>query len=489
MEAFSDLRTPVFTLNDNEIKENIEKLCFSEKPVAASDRYINNYYLDKGPYLWINRHGVDSRADTLLATLMDVGAMGFTASAFYADKIEKDLARIRNLEFDDDLNTINHTMARLEYFLTKAFLRYAVGQRFGFVNPELVFNRLDTLEGSGNTHRPVFRRLFDVKIQHPDRAFFGQILESIHNYRVGELLEEVRPTDTLYYRLQKELAFVSDEKSRMTILCNMERFRWRELKSWTDDKKYVVVNIPAFHLYAFGGDTVVDMRIGCGTKKTKTPLLTSCIERMDVNPVWNIPMSIIKKDVVPRAGDTSYFKRNRYYIVERETGERVESYSVTSSMLMSGAYRVVQEGGEGNSMGRIVFRFPNNFSVFLHDTSSKGVFARNVRSVSHGCVRVQSPFDLAEFMLADADDWLLDKLRISMGLQPKTPRGVEYVTDENRSTTLVRSLAVKPCVPLYITYYTMFPDPDGRLRTHPDIYGFDDVIYDNIKPFMKQTVK
>ena len=137
---------------------------------------------------------------------------------------------------------------------------------------------------------------------------------------------------------------------------------------------------------------------------------------MEVNPQWVIPMSIIEDDVAKRAGDTTYFNRNRYHIFDRQTNKELPVTEVSKAMLLSGKYRVAQEGGAGNSLGRIIFRFKNNFSVFLHDTSNPGAFERSQRSMSHGCVRVAKPFNLCQFVLGeDADEWLMDRIRISMG--------------------------------------------------------------------------
>jgi len=148
---------------------------------------------------------------------------------------------------------------------------------------------------------------------------------------------------------------------------------------------------------------------------------------------------------------------------------------------------VAQEGGAGNSLGRIIFRFPNNFSVFLHDTSSPGAFGRDNRGVSHGCVRVQRPFDLAVFMMEkDSDEWLLDKLRISMGMKPETDRGRELLDelDPGEPTPkLVRYQQVSPRVPIIITYYTIFRAPDGTLQYYPDVYGYDKAIGEAMKTY------
>ena len=481
MEAFSSMRTPIYLLDSNEVRHTVDSLCYAQKSVFTGDRYVVNHYLQGGGYIWIDRSGVDLRADTLLSALKAVDKHGFSHRSFFVDEIEADLARIRNLNFDEGDNSVGKVFGRLEFHLTKACFRYVVGMRFGFVNPSVLFNKIDTVEGKGDSLTPVYRTLFDIDIQHPDSEFMRYMLESISHKGIAAMVEGSCPRDSLYMALQRKLARAVG-KERTAVLCNMERCRWRMLRPQPESGRRVIVNIPAFHLYALGGDSLLDMRVGCGSRKTKTPQLVSDITRMDVNPVWNIPMSIIRKDIVPKAADTAYFSRNRYYVVERITGKRIEQSDVTAEMLESGDYMVVQQGGEGNSLGRIVFRFPNDFSVFLHDTSSKGVFARDVRSVSHGCIRVQKPFELASFLLGDVDEWTLDKLRISMGMKPETPRGERYVADNgDTDIKLVRSLKVKPNVPLYIIYYTMYWDIDGVLRMYNDIYGFDKVVFDSIK--------
>lgn len=488
MEAFSDLKTPAFDLSPHFIRERIAAMSEADGGVRAEDKYIRDYYRNGGAFLWIDRLGVDGRADTLLDVLRTVDDMGFSRKKFFVDDIEKDLKLIRNLDFDDDGNTAGEVAARLEYMLTAAFMRYTTGQRFGFVNPRLLLNRLDTVENTPAGRPTDYKRLFDIDIQRPDNDYFSAALRHVYNDSVGEFIRRSQPEDTLYQALRKMLndAVTTD---RMTIICNMERLRWREKQRMDMSGKYIVVNIPAFHLYAFGGKEPLDMKVGCGALKTKTPLLSSAIERMEVNPVWNIPVSIIKNEVSHHAGDADYFERNSYRIVERETGEELDPEDVTREMLKSGRYRVFQESGEGNSMGRIVFRFPNNFSVFLHDTSSRSVFSRAVRSVSHGCVRVERPFDLAVFLLEDPDEWLLDRLRISMDIKPETERGLRYVSASEHSTRLVSGLKVDPVVPLLITYYTVYPNEEGVLTVYPDIYGYDEVIKLAIKPFVKESIK
>ena len=225
----------------------------------------------------------------------------------------------------------------------------------------------------------------------------------------------------------------------------------------------ILVNIAAQQLWAVGADSVLNMKICCGATTTKTPLLCSTINYIQVNPEWIIPGNIIKTDVARHAGDSAYFVRNNYYVIERSSGDTLNPVMVSSDDLKSGRLRVGQKGGAGNSLGRIVFRFPNNFSVYLHDTNNRGAFSRERRTLSHGCVRVQKPFELACFLLPDIDEWAKDKLRISMDIRPETERGLIYISehaDAPRPFRLSTYHDVNPRVPVYIVYFTVYPNPE-----------------------------
>lgn len=484
MEAFSDLKAPAFALEADAIHRHIDALLQSDRDTTAADTYVRRYYKEGGGFLWVDRMGVDSRADTLLARLSDVGGMGMTTRPFGVDDIDQDLRRMRALSFDDGRNTASQVAARLEYRLTKAYLRYAIGQRFGFVNPHRVLNRLMPLQ-TDSTGRPLggYVRLYDIPSERPDDAFLLLAMNQVRHDSLGSFLASIQPADPLYRQLQALLP-TADADHRRSLLCSMERCRWRVPRPSYQAGRRVVVNVPAFQLYAFDADSVMQMRVGCGAVKTKTPLLVSELERMDVNPYWHIPMSIVQNDVARHAGDLSYFERHRYFIAERATGERVPTGSVSRDMLLSGRYRVSQEGGAGNSLGRIVFRFANNFSVYLHDTSTRAFFNYANRGVSHGCVRVERPFDLACFLLGQPDEWLQDRLRISMGLTPETDRGRQYVADHpDEEHKLVSSLSIQPRVPIYIIYSTAYPDASGQIHYYPDVYGYDAAIWRHLQPY------
>lgn len=474
LEAFNEMKTEEYVLDSHDYYEKLEHLLLSDRDSLDADLRTRKYYQSGGVPVWVTRRGVSNNADTLLSVLKStVTDMGFSEKAFFVEQIEKDLQCLRTLTFDEK-NDITLVMARLEYLLTKSYLRYAIGQRFGFIEPYKLFNRLiptatDTLG------RPLgFQILFDVAMQRVSKDYEKTALRKVSNDSLAVYLKFIQPKDSLYFRL-KDMLQNTKGNQRMKLLCNMERRRWRVERRPDMKEKFVLVNVPAYHLWAVSPDTVVDMRVVCGALKTRTPLLTSLFTHMVVNPEWVIPMSIIQNDIAHHAGDPSYFSRRGYYIAERKTNKRLDAASVTSEQLQSGALKVVQNSGPGNSLGRILFRFDNKFNVFLHDTSSRGHFMAENRGVSHGCVRLHHPYDLAAFLLNNPDEWLLDKLRISMDMPPLYDKGREYMEREDRPEhpRLVNSLKVPSRVPIFITYYTIYPDPEGQLQYYADVYGYD----------------
>ena len=481
-ETVSQLAEQSYRLDNSKIRKQLDLLARADHDSLVADSRTRRYYRDGGNLLWIDRFGVDKRADSLLAYLNTVEEMGFSKRVFVVGQIERDLQRIRTLDVDTGIRDVNRVMARLEYNLTKAFLRYTAGQHFGFTNPKQIFNNLDIREQ--DSVRTTYRGLFDIPVKRPPKDFYSTALRKVYNDSVSIFLRESQPQNALYARLIKHFKGKSlSEADRVRLLCNIERSRWRQNDYPQNHHKYVLVNVPSYHLDAIEGDSVLTMRMACGTLDTKTPLLNSHIMRMDVNPQWIIPRSIIKKEVIGHAGNPGYFERHRYFILKRSSGKRVDPASVSAGMLLNPDYFVIQEGGEGNSLGRVVFRFNNNFSIFIHDTSSKWAFDRGSRSVSHGCIRVQKPFELAVFLLDKKDKTLIDKINYSMQADLSKPKEGEEKRTRVDYRRLVNSVKVNPNVPLFITYYTLYPDVTGKMQTYADVYGYDKVLYQYLRDF------
>lgn len=484
LEAFSNLRTSSYTIHPGKIRQHLDRLMKADVDSMQPDYRTRSYYGQHGSFLWIDRLGVDARADTLLAYLRTVDQDGFSPKKFYVKDIENDLKRLRTLNFDAAGNTIDHVMARLEYHLTKAYLRYVNGQRFGFTNPYALFNRLDVRKR--DSVNVSYCELFDLPMQRPTRNFWTNALQKIRHDSVGIYLRAVQPHGKLYEDLKHRLPKAAGIAARRKLICNLERARWRLDDEPDRHDKYAVINLPSMHLMAKAHDKVLSMRVGIGALSTKTPLMTSRIVRMDINPQWIIPKSIVVKSVAPQAGNKHYFDARHYFIRERKTGKRMDVTQVSADMLRSGNYFVIQEGGKGNAMGRIVFRFKNKFAIYLHDTSSKKVFEKGNRGVSHGCIRLEKPFDFAVFLLGDKNEGTIEKIRYSMeaDIHPtymaensSSVKTQSVKTDRLDKAELIKSVQVKPEIPLFIIYYTLYPNEKDVMTEYPDVYGFDSVIY------------
>lgn len=489
LSSFSSLRNAAYVIHPRKVRAELLKTLQEDRDSMQADYRARNYYLRGGRLLWIDRNGVDQRADTLLAYLREMKAVGFSPNKFCVASITADLNRLRTLQFDKSQHSIHQVLGRLEYHLTKAFFRYATGQQFGFTNPYVLFNKLDVKEG--DSLNVSYYRLFDIPMARPTKNYWKNLCKQTHPDSLTNFIHHIQPTNPLYQVFKNYLAQEGRSTNSVKTLCNLERTRWRLKDNPFAQDKYVMVNVPAMELLAIDHEQVMRMRVGVGTNTTKTPLLSSRIMRMDVNPQWVMPKSIIDKSVARHAGDSAYFENHRYFIRNRETGNRVDPRQVTSEMLRSGQYFVIQEGGKGNAMGRIVFRFKNNFAVYLHDTSSRGVFDQSNRGVSHGCVRVEKPFELAVFLLKDKDEELIEKMRYSMQAdihshyQKKLTATSNLPNDTLQESKLINSVRVQPAVPLYITYYTLYPNEQHGMWEYQDIYGFDAVIYKQLKNYLR----
>ncbi|MCR5179850.1 MAG: L,D-transpeptidase family protein [Bacteroidaceae bacterium] len=480
----SDFGEYVYRLDTTEMERTYGQLLAADTSNWHSDQVVRHRY-DSLPFeeraLWFDRRGISPDADSLVAHLRrQLPRCGLDSNAFHISQIAEDLQIAHSLAFDSLQIDINELLPRLDYNLSRAYVRYTAGQRYGFFRPNRILNNLD-LKSSGEG----FARLFDYDTQAPDYA------ESMQQLMSGERMDylfESQPQGALFQQLSSRLLSTTDAAECHTLAVNIERCRW-QMAQLPESGRRILVNIPAQRLWAIGPDSILTMRICCGATTTKTPLLHSSITHMQVNPDWIIPQNIVRNEVSRHAGDSVYFARNRYYIVDRRTGDTLQASHVSRALMESGHLRIGQHSGPGNSLGRIVFRFPNDFAIYLHDTNNPRAFQRNRRTLSHGCIRVENPFDLASFLLPETDEWTLDKIRLSMDLQPQSDKGKDYLKElsqrEREDSTytrprplrLVKHCDVRPSVPVFITYFTAYPDPiDASITFYPDLYGYDRLI-------------
>ena len=247
----------------------------------------------------------------------------------------------------------------------------------------------------------------------------------------------------------------------------MERLRWLpEL----NPGPYIIVNIPAFQLWAFDDIDQFDsktasMRVVVGKAlKNETPVLMAQMRFIDFMPYWNVPYNIVKAEILPKLMvNPGYLDKENMELVTT-FGNETKAVAFTGSSLAGlkqGTLRIRQRPGKKNALGKVKFIFPNKEDVYLHDTPSQPLFSKSRRDFSHGCVRVANPEGLAEFTLRN--QWT--KEMIQQGL----------------ATSKTQRVVLKKAIPVLFIYTTSFFDPNNNLAFYPDIYGNDAVLLGALK--------
>jgi murein L,D-transpeptidase YcbB/YkuD len=244
------------------------------------------------------------------------------------------------------------------------------------------------------------------------------------------------------------------------IVASMERLRWLPDDLGPD---YLMVNLAAFTMdIVADGQLVRTMDVVVGQPKNQTPLFNSALTYLEFNPTWTIPPSIASKEYLPRLRSNPGYLASRNYKLfsgwggsSREMSGDYVDWNGIGAGTMRGL-RIRQEPGPGNALGKVKFMMANNWSVYLHDTPSKSYFKRSARALSHGCVRLQDPIWLADYLLNGSPDW--------------SPARRERVMGSWTPTTRINLPAP---MPLYLVYQTAWIDQSGEVAFRDDIYGID----------------
>ena len=335
--------------------------------------------------------------------------------------------------------------------LQKALVRYrAIAAKGGW--PTLPPNtRLKPGEQSGIT--AVLRRRLAMEgdldaalEENPSPVFDADLVEALKRF---EERHRMKPDGIVDPETAQALN-VSVEVNIRTIELNLERWRWLPDAL---PARYLVVNVPDFRLEAMeNGKPIMDMRVVVGAPDNKTPIFADEMTHVVFSPYWNVPTSIAEEETIPRvAGDPGVLARNNMEVVGA-SGEIVNPYSVDWSNTKG--LRIRQRPGGSNALGGVKFIFPNNFDVYLHDTNATKLFDRIERGLSHGCVRVEEPHRLAQYVLRDLPEWTPDAIDAAM------KAGQE------------KHVKLKTPVPVYILYKTAWVH-DGGVRFLKDLYGYD----------------
>jgi murein L,D-transpeptidase YcbB/YkuD len=224
------------------------------------------------------------------------------------------------------------------------------------------------------------------------------------------------------------------------ILVNLERLRWMPPIT---DSTLIIVNIPEYKMYVYNnGHLDFNMNVIVGASATGTVIFTGKIKYIVFSPYWNVPQSIVEKEILPG------IQRNKDYL----TIHHMEIFGSYSKDVPA----IRQLPGPDNALGKVKFLFPNNFDIYFHDTNNRNAFNASKRSLSHGCIRLSEPKKLAMYLLS------YDTTTYS-----------SYNVDSLMNLDKEKWVTLKKTVPVMISYYTAFVDAKGRLNLRNDIYKHD----------------
>jgi len=254
---------------------------------------------------------------------------------------------------------------------------------------------------------------------------------------------------------------ISVSQKIQQLLLNIDRIKW--IPRNDNDPRYLVVNIPEYmlHFYEYGRETKRH-RVIVGDPEHPSPIFSDKLSYITLNPYWKIPDGIIKNEVVPAmVKDPTYLKKHHLEIHEtwEENSSIINPNTIQwSNYLQEGSkfpYRIMQPPSPSNALGRIKFKFPNKFSVYLHDTPTRYLFKKSKRAFSHGCIRLDKPFSLLG-SLAKNEPQIRAK-EVKRILESKQKKELNLTHD----------------IPINLVYLTTWIDPNNQLIFGEDIYGYD----------------
>jgi len=467
------------------------------------------YALPGDRRFWIDQGGMKAAGKDLSAFLDDAKSYGLFPRHYPVSEIRA----LRKATGDTAREGDEETWARTELLLTDAFVRLARHLKVGRLPADSVTYRKDSLIEASH----MLSLLHRVDAGESVRSVLESLEPGHRGYRelreaLGRQIDsmDLRPYTVLAYPQKDSMKFIRQLQTRLfesgyigfnnraadsatlakaiskaqsarklkvdgqpgrelvRSLNNTDYHRFLRIAVNLDRYKqlpdpmptrHLWVNIPSYQLQLMdSGSLKLESRVIVGTAEQRTPVLNSGVDRIVTYPYWNVPYSIVFKEMMPRIkNDPSYLKRRNYEVVDRK-GRVIDPYKVDWGRMSPSyfPYMIRQREGGSNSLGVLKFNFPNKYAVYLHDTNARGLFSRTNRSLSHGCVRVQQWRELADMLLSAKD---------SLGVQTDSL----HAHLDNKQQ---RTLSMSDPVPIFLRYITAY-GKDGRIRFHEDIYGDD----------------
>ncbi|MDC3067753.1 L,D-transpeptidase family protein [Paracoccaceae bacterium] len=266
--------------------------------------------------------------------------------------------------------------------------------------------------------------------------------------------------DGVFGKRSLEAINVPAKTRLIQILVNLERMRWNNIER---GREYILVNQPSFHAYLKKENVSVwDSRVVIGLPSNQTAEFNDVMTHMVVNPTWHVPKSIAVDEYLPLIqSDPNFLSDNEMVLMVRGTNTIIDSNLIDMQAFTpeNFPFLIKQVPSNINALGLVKFMFPNKFSIYMHDTPMKDLFFKDERTFSHGCIRLQEPFEFAYTLLRDQTD------------DPENAFQEILLKEKETYVNLSRD------IPVYITYRTAFFDDFGQVHYRADVYGRDALVY------------
>lgn len=283
---------------------------------------------------------------------------------------------------------------------------------------------------------------------------------------IEEILKPYIPSSPQFQRLLTHYHLLrsgGESKALKKVKLNIERTKLMKPQTWDT---YVLVNVPEYKFRLFEhGSKKMAFNVIVGKRAWQTPIFTSTLKYIVLNPAWNVPDNIARAELIPRLVRNPNYLKRKNMVVRRDyniASENIDPKSVNWKRYLTKEwkkknlpYKIIERSSSRNALGTVKFMFPNRFSVYMHDTQSKSLFKRKKRAYSHGCIRLSEPQKLLKHV---SDVY--------------TSNG--YASVQKRShTKKTNYVNLKEQIPVNIVYFTAYVDEGGTLHFFDDVYGFD----------------